>query len=221
MRTASNPTSWFLVPYAVFVLASFTAVILVPKGDLHLALNTLHHPYLDEVFRLLTNLGDGWAAAAIALVVVVFFSYRAGIVIAAGSIVSGLIAQFLKHGPFADVVRPAVYFHGNNTLYTVPGVELFSYNSFPSGHAATACCVALGLTYVSRRDYQKTILALTGVLVAYSRVYLSQHFLSDVLAGSLIGVGTAWGCAALMYHPRTWNQSFDGSLMQSIRKNAM
>jgi membrane-associated phospholipid phosphatase len=33
---------------------------------------------------------------------------------------------------------------------------------------------------------------LCALLVAYSRIYLSQHFLIDVLAGSLIGTGTAY-----------------------------
>ncbi len=33
---------------------------------------------------------------------------------------------------------------------------------------------------------------LPAILVAYSRIYLSQHFLSDVLAGSLLGVLVAF-----------------------------
>jgi membrane-associated phospholipid phosphatase len=32
------------------------------------------------------------------------------------------------------------------------------------------------------------LLLLLAVLVGYSRIYLSQHFLADVVAGSFIGV---------------------------------
>jgi undecaprenyl-diphosphatase len=58
--------------------------------------------------------------------------------------------------------------------------------SFPSGHSITAFAVALsiGLFYP---DLQIVLLAV-AVCIASSRIILGMHFLSDVLAGSAIGI---------------------------------
>lgn len=58
--------------------------------------------------------------------------------------------------------------------------------SFPSGHSITAFAIALsvGLFYP---DLQGCLLAV-AFLIAGSRIILGMHFLSDVLAGSTIGV---------------------------------
>ena len=58
--------------------------------------------------------------------------------------------------------------------------------SFPSGHSITAFAVAMsiGLFYP---ELQGCLLA-AAFLIAGSRIILGMHFLSDVLAGSVIGV---------------------------------
>lgn len=57
--------------------------------------------------------------------------------------------------------------------------------SFPSGHAITAFAVAIpvGLVY----PYLQPCLILAALLIAASRIALGMHFLSDVLAGILLG----------------------------------
>jgi undecaprenyl-diphosphatase len=58
--------------------------------------------------------------------------------------------------------------------------------SFPSGHSITAFAVALsiGLFYPDLTPYLLTV----AFLIASSRIILGMHFLSDVIAGSAIGV---------------------------------
>ena len=68
--------------------------------------------------------------------------------------------------------------------------------SFPSGHAAYAgaTCVALVLLFTApgpRRRLWWTIAALGIAGMAWSRTYLQVHWLIDVLAGSLLGIGVA------------------------------
>jgi undecaprenyl-diphosphatase len=58
--------------------------------------------------------------------------------------------------------------------------------SFPSGHSITAfgIAVAIGLFY----PYLQVCLLVVALLIASSRIILGMHFLSDVLAGSAIGI---------------------------------
>jgi membrane-associated phospholipid phosphatase len=60
------------------------------------------------------------------------------------------------------------------------------YNSFPSGHALTICCVAVIFTCVWP-DSWPAWFAVAGLL-AVTRALLTAHFLSDVLIGAGIGL---------------------------------
>src|SRR5437879_5848662 len=65
--------------------------------------------------------------------------------------------------------------------------------SFPSGHTMTAFSIALVLCYFYRGV--EVPLGFFACSIATSRIVLGMHFLSDVLAGAIIGVGL--GCASL------------------------
>jgi undecaprenyl-diphosphatase len=65
--------------------------------------------------------------------------------------------------------------------------------SFPSGHTMTAFSIALVLSYFYR-GVEFPLYFMAGS-IAISRVVLGMHFVSDVLAGAVLGVGL--GCGAL------------------------
>jgi undecaprenyl-diphosphatase len=68
--------------------------------------------------------------------------------------------------------------------------------SFPSGHTITAFAVAVSLS----QFYPSLAVGLLfcAVSVAASRILLGMHFLSDVLAGALIGTALALGAGSLV-----------------------
>ena len=78
--------------------------------------------------------------------------------------------------------------------------------SFPSGHAVAGAATAVALVLVllpagpSRRRWEFGAIAF-AFLMAFSRVYLLAHWLSDVTAGVLLGTGIALAGCALVTQP--------------------
>jgi undecaprenyl-diphosphatase len=69
--------------------------------------------------------------------------------------------------------------------------------SFPSGHAIAASVTAVSLVIAlfppggRHRAIWGSVAALFSFVMAFSRVYLSAHWMSDVVAGTLLGVTIA------------------------------
>ena len=63
------------------------------------------------------------------------------------------------------------------------------YDSFPSAHATTGFALLVAVAFVQPR-LRIPLLAL-AVFLAAARVIATVHFLSDVVAGSLLGIGIA------------------------------
>lgn len=67
----------------------------------------------------------------------------------------------------------------------IVGSKSGSY-SFPSGHATIAFAAAYVLGQHHRR--MKWIYYLLAILIAFSRIYVGEHYPVDVIAGSLLGL---------------------------------
>jgi membrane-associated phospholipid phosphatase len=64
--------------------------------------------------------------------------------------------------------------------------------SFPSGHTSLAFSAAASLSIQCRRWYITVPAYLWAGSVGYSRMYLGVHYPSDVLAGAVVGIGSAY-----------------------------
>jgi membrane-associated phospholipid phosphatase len=182
----------FLIVQVVFTAAALVMIGAYPHHELHLKLtNALGHSMLDPVFAYLTFLGDGAVLAIPCVIILVFISARVGFQFLLAYLISGLCAQLLKLYVFADQFRPAAEISTHPDFRAIEGISHNISNSFPSGHAtsAFACCYSLALVSKSRKT--QAILGIAAVLIALSRVYLSQHYLRDIVAGGLIGTGCA------------------------------
>ena len=80
---------------------------------------------------------------------------------------------------------------GQDAAGLVPGVDLHHQFSFPSGHTTTAFAILVLAGLISGKRWITFLLILLAWMVGLSRVYLSQHFLMDILAGSFIGLLSA------------------------------
>lgn len=135
----------------------------------------------------ITHLGSG-IAAGIVVILLFFVRIRYSIILSVSAVVSGIAIQLLKHFLFPGYERPVVFFRGMAELYYIPGVDLHAYFSFPSGHTTTAFIIFGLLAFISNRESVKIIALMASFIISYSRVYLSQHFLVDILAGSFLGM---------------------------------
>lgn len=181
----------FLLSTFAFWLIAASIVLLFTKGEIHLYLNQFHTPFFDVFFKYITYLGDG-VVIVIAALILAFFKVRYGLFALAGYLGSGIIVQLMKRLFFSHIKRPLGYFEGIADLYLVPGVDVHTSKSFPSGHTTTAFAFFACLAILSKSKYAQAPLFVIALLTAYSRVYISQHFLVDIFVGSMIGTATTY-----------------------------
>lgn len=69
-----------------------------------------------------------------------------------------------------------------------------SYNSFVSGHTATAFMGAelLRIEYGARYPWVAATGYLAAIATGYLRIYHNRHWMSDVLAGAGVGIASTW-----------------------------
>lgn len=176
--------------YTLVIVSGLLLIIAIPKTDLHMLMNSNHTPSQDLFFKTITWLGNGWSAVIFALpFLLVRFRYFIMLILSFS--LSGLLAQFFKRFVFPGSLRPAALLEEMPGIELVTGVELHHTLSFPSGHTTTAFAFLLLAGFILKSRTAVYLGMALAWCVAISRVYLSQHFLTDVLAGSLLGVLSA------------------------------
>jgi membrane-associated phospholipid phosphatase len=178
----------YLIGYCSTVILLGVLSLIIPKGTESIWLDKHRNPGLDFTFEWLTFIGDGWFLTIVSLFCVFFINYRAGIISAVLFIVTGVLAQFFKHFIFESASRPVVYvMEKYNVLLTgADGVELLNNFSYPSGHTTSAFAL---FTFIACNFKFKHgwIWAIPALIVAFSRVYLCEHFIIDIFAGAILG----------------------------------
>lgn len=109
----------------------------------------------------------------------------AALFILSTTILSGILVNIVK--VIFGRARPQLY--ADEQLYGFFWGKMdVLYRSFPSGHATTAIAVWLAFALLFPR-YRLWLITI-GILIALSRVLLTQHYLSDVLVGGWLGAMT-------------------------------
>lgn len=180
----------FFLTIIIFYVYAFYRIFIFSKIDNHLFFNQwVGNFYVDIFFKYLTHFGDGLFVVLVGFLWL-FKNIRQGLILLIAYAIAGGLVAVLKNYVF-DVARPHFvfdYFHKDIAVKYVEGVEVLALNSFPSGHSTAAFVLFTFLAFQSRLNWQKSLMGILGILVAFSRVYLSQHWLNDIIAGSLIGL---------------------------------
>jgi membrane-associated phospholipid phosphatase len=180
-----------MIPVLVFLNICLVFAFYVPYGDEIMYFNPYRTEPLNAIFRFFTLLGEAWGFV-LAGVFMLFRSYRNVLLI----LITGLMALAIPYiiKDYIGIERPLTWFNNHGlTVYlvTVPDVPLASgFTSFPSGHTTSAFALATLLSMMTLESKPRLglVFALVACMVGLSRIFLAQHFLADVLGGTVLGL---------------------------------
>ena len=189
--TKSRYDTFLLYKYIPIILA-LCILSFIQKGEVVLWVQSFHNSFLDLFFSGVTVLGDATWTVLILIWIIYKSNYRW---------LSLLILAFLFHGFFVHIFkqwlasgapRPFSYFTERSQadlLHLIENIKIRKWNSFPSGHTATAFFMASFIIgYNNFSSASKWVCYSLAVLVGISRMYLGQHFYIDIVFGAFFGM---------------------------------
>lgn len=136
---------------------------------------------LDNLVVAFTKLGDaGLIFVLITTVLLCFRKTRRIGFYAAVALVCDLLIVNVTLKPLIDRPRPFTYLQQFGHLISAP-----RDSSFPSGHTGAAFAFAFAMLPAGKKWFALSLVF--AVAMGLSRLYLTVHFLSDVIAGAVIG----------------------------------
>jgi membrane-associated phospholipid phosphatase len=154
------------------------------------AVNSSRNLPSDNFFRFVSN-SDSWLVVGIPVAIgsAGFIKHdkslvRNGCVILTSVALSGGITVIMKYTIKRD--RPFI------TYPDITKKSAAGSPSFPSGHTSGAFALATSLSLTYPKWYVIAASYTWAGTVAFSRMDLGVHYPSDILAGALVGTGSAW-----------------------------
>ena len=186
----------FSILFGILFTAGIIPHFFYSKIEIHLLFNSVHNHILDIFFQYITLLGDGVFVIG-SVLLLLFFKFRYALAVLLSYVASGILVQLMKNVIFPHSPRPYKVFEHYANFHFINNFHYYHHHSFPSGHSANIFGLMLILSMISNNRINQYIYFTIALMVAFSRVYLSQHFFLDILVGSLIGTLSglfAWFC---------------------------
>ncbi len=172
----------------ILSLVIFSLSIIYGRATVFFWLNHNEGAIADKFFEAISLLGTGymWIPIFVAIWIWKKKYIRFTFFVALFSII---IITIFKH-IFLEA-RPFTMAHAHQLIHTAKGFIPDLTLSFPSGHTGTAFSIFFLLASITKR-FVYTIAFIYAVLVAYSRIYLGEHFPIDIAGGITVAVCAIW-----------------------------
>ena len=150
----------------------------------HLIAINLQNGFFDSLMPFITDKWNFTAPPALLSLYLILFRPRRDLLLATSAVAVVLLADATTQ-IFKDLVQRIRPCHVFQQVQLLQGAVCTGSFSFPSNHASNIFALAAFTSYNYRRLAIPSFLF--AILVGYSRIYLTAHYPTDVLAGA------AWG----------------------------
>ena len=171
--------------------------------DILLFFQSIANPFLDVLMNLVSMAGEIIIPLFIILLVYWCIDKKRGYAVTLSMLTALITTQIVKaivRYPRPFMVYPELI--GGGRLETATGY------SFPSGHSTGASSFYGSLAVLFRSRILRAIAIILIVMVPVSRMYLGVHWPMDVLAGTIIGLVSAFMLAPMFLRMQESRESF-------------
>jgi len=187
LKSLLNQSKLFFAVQIIALLVLSILLLNFEKQELQRFANSHFSLFFDYIFYVLTHSVEFWGCLVIYILVGIFKNFKFAIIGLLTYASSGLVTQLLKRNVFSEFKRPTVNIDNLRLISDFFDYDQVSNFSFPSGHTTVAFSLFLFLTLIMKNKKWGILFGILACLVAYSRVYLSQHYFIDIFVGSIIG----------------------------------
>ncbi len=181
---------WILRLWLCIMALAMLAICITPYGYFNVWLSKHYQPNLGYFFKYYTYFGEEWLLVLIVLLLIFLIKNKSfALRLSAALIINSLSTIVLKYLIF-NQNRPKLILQEFNLIFT-NGVAVNLHNSFPSGHTSAAFAMAFALAFWFAKPRLSAFVLLMAIGVGFSRIYLQQHFLEDIVGGALVGAVAA------------------------------
>lgn len=153
---------------------------------------SMRHPKLLRTHIFLNLMGNGWLYLCLVVLVLLLKGWQAWRFLLAGS-VSVIIAHSFYPWIKGHLARQRPYDFDPTLGATIKALDQYSC---PSGHCMTAAAVGVPLA-IAFPSMLPAVVAI-WLLIAWSRISLGHHYLTDLLAGAIIGAAISLPVSVLI-----------------------
>ncbi|CAH0997277.1 hypothetical protein EMA8858_03408 [Emticicia aquatica] len=192
LKILINNRSFFII-FLLWVIFGALLQLFYTPTQLMFWINKHNNVFFDTFFKYITALGEDYIWLAL-LIIFAFKNFNQEIknfeeikLLIISWLGKVLLSISLKN--IFNYPRPMeVYQNSGQPIHLVEGITMNHWQSFPSGHTMTAFAFACFTLFVLKQPRLSVFYLFLAILVAYSRMYLFQHFPRDVFVGSILGV---------------------------------